>query len=382
MPRTNHDSRYHIGMAKSKKIRVDFRKNRAKPPRSNDFTRHIGQIKADDASSGERVRAKGDLSRQRTITIDHHEETDLIPGRVTRVFGLFSDVECKDGRTIRCTIRRILKTVSQDERNAVTTGDRVRFRCESNEEGVIESVEPRRGVLTRASRNREHILVANVDQVVIVVSLLEPDLKVHLIDRYLASAEKGELNPILVLNKIDLTNAAIVQNLVGAYSQLGIPTVLTSTQTGTGIDRLRSLLKDKTTVVSGQSGVGKSSLLNAIEPGLGRRVREVSDVNNKGMHTTTTAELIHLSFGGWVVDTPGIRQFQLFDSRPEEMEGYFREFRPFVTLCSFADCTHTHELKCGVKTAVAKRFIAERRYHSYLGLFHNNDSTYESQRNQ
>ena len=386
-------------MAKSKKIRVDFRKNRAKPPRSNDFTRHVGQIKADDASSGERVRAKGDLSRQRTVTVDETEHADLVSGRVMRTFGLFSDVEREDGTIIRCTIRRILKTVAQDERNAVTTGDRVWIRLSQRPgvdnrleqikgdspvsntancqlptaaalEGVIESVEPRRGVLTRASRQREHILVSNVDQVVIVISLLEPELKVHLIDRYLASAGKGDLAPILVLNKIDLTDPALVQNLVGAYSQLGIPTVLTSAQSGDGIDRLRALLVGKTSVVSGQSGVGKSSLLNVVEPGLGLRVREVSEVTSKGMHTTTTAELIRLSFGGWVVDTPGIRQFQLFDSRPEEMEGYFREFRPFVTLCNFADCSHTHELKCGVKSAVAKRFIADRRYHSYLGLYH------------
>ena len=172
-----------------------------------------------------------------------------------------------------------------------------------------------------------------------------------------------------MLNKVDLTEPAVCQSLVGAYSQLGIPTVLTSAETGAGIERLRELLNGKTSVVSGQSGVGKSSLLNVLEPGLGLRVREVSEVNHKGMHTTTTAELIRLSFGGWVVDTPGIRQFQLYDTRPEEMEGYFREFRPFVTKCNFADCSHTHETKCGIKTAVAKRLISDRRYFSYLGLY-------------
>jgi ribosome biogenesis GTPase len=357
-------------MAKGKKVRVEFRKNRGKPPRENDFTRHVGQVEAEDAVSGERVRAKGDLSRQRTVTLDDPvDSTDLIPGRVLRVFGLFSDVERDDGTILRCTVRRILKTMSLDERSAVTTGDRVKVRWDGKGEGVIEHVEPRRGILTRASRNREHVLVANVDQLVVVVSLVEPELKVHLIDRYLASAEKGELKPILVLNKVDLTDPALCQPLVGAYSQLGIPTVLTSVPTGMGIDRLRGLLRNQTSVFSGQSGVGKSSLLNAIEPGLGRLVREVSDVTNKGQHTTTTAELIRLSFGGWVVDTPGVRQFQLWDTRPEEVEGYFREFRPFVTLCGFPDCTHTHETKCGVKAAVEKRLISDRRYYSYLGLF-------------
>jgi ribosome biogenesis GTPase / thiamine phosphate phosphatase len=355
-------------MAKPQKVRVEFRKNRSKPPRTNDFTRDHQGDAASEAASGERVRVKGDLSRARTVTLDNDvRETDS-SGRVLRVFGLYSDVERDDGTIIRCTIRRILKTVQTDERSAVTTGDRVRIRLDCETEGVIVHVEPRQGVLTRESRQREHVLVANVDQLVIVMALVEPDLKVHLIDRYIASAEKGNLKPILALNKVDLTDAAVCQSLVGAYSQIGIATVLTSATTGEGIERLRGLIANRTTVFSGQSGVGKSSLLNALEPGLGRRVREVSDVTNKGMHTTTTAELIRLSFGGWVVDTPGVRQFQLYDTRPEEVEGYFREFRPFVAMCGFPDCTHTHENKCAVKRAVDLRLIAERRYQSFLGM--------------
>lgn len=356
-------------MSKPHKVRVEFRKNRSKPPRTNDFTATHGHKDGDDAERGERVRAKGDLSRQRTVIIDDPaDDAETVPGRVMRVFGLYSDVERDDGTIVRCTVRRILKTLAIDERTAVTTGDRVRIRMDDSGEGVIVRVEPRHGVLTRESRQREHILVANVDQLVIVIALVEPDLKVHLIDRYLASAEKGGLAPILALNKVDLTDPAACQSLVGAYSQIGVTTVLTSARTGVGIDRLRRLLVNRTTVFSGQSGVGKSSLLNALEPGLGRRVREVSDVTNKGMHTTTTADLIKLSFGGWVVDTPGVRQFALFDTRPEEVEGYFREFRPFVATCGFPDCTHTHESKCGVKRAVERRWIAERRYHSYLGM--------------
>jgi ribosome biogenesis GTPase len=237
-------------------------------------------------------------------------------------------------------------------------------------EGLIERVEPRHGVLTRASRRREHVLVANVDPLVIVMSLVEPELKPHLIDRYIAAAEKGGLKPILCLNKADLTDAVELQPLIGSYAQLGIPTLLTSAKTGAGIDRLRELLRDRATVFGGQSGVGKSSLLNAVQPQLGLRVKTVSETTQKGRHTTTTAELIRLESGGWVVDTPGVRQLQLWDTRPEEVEGYFREFRPFVPLCGFPDCTHTHEANCAVKAAVARSFIAERRYHSYLGLFH------------
>jgi ribosome biogenesis GTPase len=381
-----HRIAYNFRMAKKKKVRVELRKNRSKPPRQKQWTRGFQEHGfADEAThSGERVRAKGDLSRKRTII---QEETtpgsagpeptempavssgDCLPGRVLRVHGLQSVVEAADGRQSRCTVRRLLRTLSTDERNIVTTGDRVWFRPADNDEGMIERVEPRHGLLIRASRGREHVLVANVDQVVIVVSLVEPDLKPHLIDRYLVSAEQGGIAPIVCLNKADLVDPVPYQPLIGLYSQLGIRTLLTSARTGLGIARLRAWLKDRQTVFSGQSGVGKSSLLNAIQPELGLRVREVSEVNQKGKHTTTTAQLIRLDFGGWVVDTPGIRQFQLWDILPEELEGFFPEFRPFVPLCAYPDCTHTHEDRCAIKRAVDRRQISASRYLSYLGMF-------------
>jgi ribosome biogenesis GTPase len=373
-------------MAKKKKVRVDLRKNRSKPPRQRQWTRGYQEHGFDEEATtqSERVRAKGDLSRRRTIIQDEGNESasgqepadmpavdaaESIPGRVLRVHGLQSVVEAVDGKQYRCAVRRLLRTLATDERNIVATGDRVWFRPALNDEGFIERVEPRHGLLTRASRGREHVLVANVDQVVIVVSLVEPELKPHLIDRYLASAEQGGIAPLICLNKADLVNPAAYQSIIGLYSQLGIPTRLTSATTGQGIDWLRQRLKDRQTVFAGQSGVGKSSLLNAIQPELGLRVREVSAVNQKGRHTTTTAELIKLDSGGWVVDTPGIRQFQLWDIIPEEVEGFFVEFRPFVPLCAFPDCTHTHEERCAIKDAVEKRLISASRYTSYLGMF-------------
>ena len=383
-------------MAKKKKVRVDMRKNRSKPPRPQQWTRGYQEHGfAEDATvPDERIRAKGDLSRRRTIIQDEKpaepssmpsvDETASRPGRVLRVHGLYSVVETDDGRQFRCVVRRVLRTLATDERSVVTTGDRVWFlpagpavKTEVAEggtdaatvEGVIERVEPRHGILTRASRGREHVQVANVDQVVFVLSLVEPDLKPHLIDRYLASAEQGGIRPILCLNKADLVDPVDFQPLIGMYSQLGVPTFLTSASAGTGVERLRERLRDRETVFTGQSGVGKSSLLNVIQPGLGLRVREVSGVNQKGKHTTTTAELIRLDFGGWVVDTPGVRQFGLWDVIPEEVEGFFAEFRPFVALCAFPDCTHTHEERCAVKRAVMRRWISESRYTSYLGLF-------------
>ena len=372
-------------MAK-KKIRVELRKNRTKPPRDRAWTQKFQDPAREDeaASADERVPAKGDLSRHRTIIQDDGETAagdrptegmpasdaaGCKPGRVIRIHGLQSVVEGPDGTQYRCAVRRLLKSLATDERSVVTTGDRVWFRDAGTGEGMIERVEPRHGVLTRASRRREHVLVANVDQLIIVMSLVEPDLKPHLIDRYLATAQQGGLAPILCLNKADLVEHANLQPLIGAYSQLGIPTLMTSARTGEGVDRLRELLKDRATVFSGQSGVGKSSLLNAIQPGLALAVKTVSEVNQKGRHTTTYAQLIRLASGGWVVDTPGVRQLQLWDVIPEEVEGFFAEFRPFVALCAFPDCTHTHETKCAVKRAVGRRQIGARRYHSYLGMF-------------
>jgi ribosome biogenesis GTPase len=162
---------------------------------------------------------------------------------------------------------------------------------------------------------------------------------------------------------------AAVQPVVGLYSQLGYRVLLTSATSGRGIEALRELLTGRETVLSGQSGVGKSSLLNALQPGLELPVAEVVEETQKGRHTTSTARLIRLEFGGWVVDTPGIRQFELWDVIPEEVEGFFIEFRPFIARCKFPDCSHTHEDACAVKEAVAENLIAETRYESYLRIY-------------
>jgi ribosome biogenesis GTPase len=204
-------------MAKKKKIRVEMRKNRSKPPRPKQWTRGFQEhgFQEEATANDERVRAKGDLSRHRTIIQDEGSivadgtqppETpgkkgdECQRGRVIKVFGLQSVVETEDGRQHRCAVRRLLKTMQTEERGVITTGDLVWFRVAGNDEGLIERVEPRHGVLTRASRNKEHVLVANVDQLVVVMSLVEPDLKPHLIDRYLASAQMGGLAPIICLS--------------------------------------------------------------------------------------------------------------------------------------------------------------------------------------
>ena len=298
-------------------------------------------------------------------------------GRVVSVHGLSNVVQAQSGLSYRCVTRGLLKSLSTDQRQAVAVGDMVWFRIIGEQgplrEGLIERVEPRRGVLSRTSRGRQHVIVANVDQLLIVSSAAEPILKPHLIDRMLVSAEKARIPAIICINKIDLVDPVDLQPLTGVYGQMGYQVLLLSATTGLGVERLRMVLRDKQSVAAGHSGVGKSSLLNAIDPQLHLRVREVSAENQKGRHTTSTAQLIPLSGGGYVVDTPGIRQFQLWDVIPEEVAGYFRDLRPYVSCCRFPDCTHMHEEGCAVKDAAADGKLDMRRYESYCHMARGDD---------
>lgn len=376
-------------MSKKKKIRAEFRKNRNVKPRSGDLTRTFDAAASahDDVAQSERVSGKGELTRKRTIIAsepaggEHAVATSQAPGgtldvdpaqsllgRVLSVHGLNSLVEGPTGRVYRCATRRLLKTLATDVRHVVCAGDKVWFRLDQHNDGLIERVEPRHGVLSRNSRGRQHTIVTNVDQLLIVASAAEPYLKPNLIDRMLVSAEKCGIRPVICINKIDLVDPADLEPLVGVYAQLGYHVLLTSATSGAGIDRVRRVLRGRESAVAGQSGVGKSSLLNAIEAGLHQRVAAVSSENQKGRHTTTAAQLLPLAGGGYVVDTPGIRQFQLWDVVPAEVAGYFRDLRPFVSLCRFPDCTHTHEADCAVKDGVADELLDARRYESYLHL--------------
>jgi len=373
---------------KKRKIRADFRKNRSTRARPQDITRQVQSDSYDEDKNvaGERISGKGDLTRKRTVigadvtpddagvSVQLDVDTSLCrAGRVLRVYGLTSDVEAEDGRIFSCATRRLLKTIATDQRHVVVSGDRVLFRPEGDGEGIIERVEPRHGVISRTSRGRQHVIVANVDQLVIVSSAAEPVLKPNLIDRLLVCAERAGVQPVICINKIDLVDAGDLQPLAGVYGQMGYQVLLVSATTGQGIDQLRSLLSSGESVVSGQSGVGKSSLLNAIDPSLELRVAAVSRDSQKGRHTTSTAQLLPLACGGYVVDTPGVRQFQLWDVIPTEVAGYYRDLRPYVDRCRFPDCTHTHEADCAVKDAVADGRLDTRRYESYCYLFAGGD---------
>lgn len=368
---------------KKRKVRTDFRKNRE--VRARDKHRHQQLTDEESAAAEgprvERVSGKGQISRKRTVAgaevVEDDAGTLVLPeidrekcrlGRVLRVQGLVSIVRDDAGAMYQCATRRLLKTLATDQRHIVAAGDIVWFRPAGDSEGIIERVEPRRGIVSRTSRGRQHVLVANIDQLVIVTSAAEPRLKPNLIDRLLVTAEKGVIRPLLCINKIDLIEPADLMPLVGVYAQLGYDVLPVSATTSFGVERLRVRLAGRQSVVTGQSGVGKSSLLNAVEPGLDLRVQSVSGDTQKGRHTTTTAELIPLSFGGYVVDTPGIRQFQLWDVIPEEVAGFFRDLRPYVSRCRFPDCSHTHEEHCAVKDAVADGWIDTRRYESYVQI--------------
>ncbi len=375
-------------MAKKKKgkIRTGLRKKYDDPARESGWTRKYQQSEVnEDQDLQQRVSGKGRLTRKRTVHGTEVENqaggyrilldidvSECVQARVLRVHGLTTIVADRDGRTYECTIRGLLKTLATDLQHVVVAGDNVQIKPINEQQAVIVRVEPRYSAISRTSRGRQQILVSNVDQVLIVCSAAEPRLKPNLVDRFLISCEKSRIPPLICINKIDLVNAGDLQPVAGVWGQLGYQVIFTSTVNGFGIERLVELVTGKDSVVAGQSGVGKSSLLNAIEPELSLRVGEVSEESQKGRHTTTTAHFVPLSRGGHIVDTPGIRQFQLWDVVAEEVEAFFRDIRPFINLCKFPNCTHLHESDCAVKYAVADGKLDPRRYESYAQIFEEN----------
>lgn len=386
---------------KGRKVRVDFRRNRQPRPRESDLTRafHEDEDRITDAANVENVRAKGELSRKRTIIVDDEdlpqvEETQWQPGVIIGVHGRVCRVQSEKRETWDCSVRRVLRTLLIAQRAPVTVGDRVWISDQSRyydgqPVGVIERVGPRTTTLSRKDRRgREHTIVANADQLLVVASIAEPSLKPHLIDRYLVAAAMGNLRPIIALNKCDLGPEAVdleaerqvvddenvdwlaldVDDVQAELEELGYRCIRTSATTGEGVEPLRNELRDHMTVLSGQSGVGKSSLINALQPGLGLLVGEVSEENQKGRHTTTLARLLPLDFGGFVVDTPGIRKFELWAVEPGELEGCFVEFHDYIPQCRFRDCHHLNEEGCAVRAAADEEQISPRRYESYVKM--------------
>ncbi|MDX1686820.1 MAG: ribosome small subunit-dependent GTPase A [Candidatus Promineifilaceae bacterium] len=282
-----------------------------------------------------------------------------------------------DEDTYVCQIRGRLKQERKDT-DLVAIGDWVTISVAPDGTGLIESVAERESVLSRARpspyekrkvlEDQEQVLVANPDQVVFVFSIRKPRPSLRKLDRFLVVAEMNELPAVICVNKIDLARSGEAQEQFSLYEEIGYPVLYTSAKTREGLDELNDCLRGKISVLAGSSGVGKSSLLNAMQPGLGLRVKEVSEATEKGLHTTRHAELFPLDEGGYVADTPGIRALALFDVEPQELDGYFREIAPLVPHCQFSDCSHVHEPGCAVREAVEEGQISEERYNSYLRL--------------
>ncbi len=364
---------------RGRKVRVDFRRNRQARRRQKFIPTHLSK-QADDIDAlatpqWETVSAKGELSRKRTIIErDGEAVAGAIDGVVVSVLGLMAEVDAADGRRYVCTVRRILRTLRIGERHPVVVGDRVRFTPAgsaggASNEGVIHAVLPRRTQLCRATERKIHPIAANVDQVIVVASADQPPLKTSLVDRYLVSASAGMMAATVCVNKVDLDRQGLVPEVLERYRRIGYPTLATSTVTGAGIDALRAALAGRSSVIAGQSGVGKSSLLNAVQPGLQLRVGEVSKETAKGRHTTTTAQLLKLDGGGYVVDTPGIRAFELAMVPVHELEAHFVEFEALIPQCRFPNCTHVHEEGCAVLAAVERGDVHPARHASYVRLF-------------
>ena len=291
-------------------------------------------------------------------------------GLVIKNTGSWYGVLTDDGQLLECKVKGNFRIKGIRSTNPVAVGDRVTV----GEGNWIVDIEDRRNYIIRKSINlskQSHILAANVDQALLVVTVVNPQTSTTFIDRFLASAEAYRVPVILVFNKTDLLDDDLrryQEALVHLYHTIGYTCLQISATTGSGIDDIRPLLEGKITLLSGNSGVGKSTLINRLVPDANLRTGEISDAHNTGQHTTTFSEMIPLESNGWVIDTPGIKGFGTFDMEPEELTSYFKEIFQFSKDCRFSNCTHTHEPGCAVLKALEDHYIAESRYQSYLSM--------------
>lgn len=302
---------------------------------------------------------------------------EKLEGRVIKAISGFYTVEVEGREPVIAQIAGRLKHEWQSS-TLVAAGDWVTISLNADGTGTVETVAERKSVLSRTrptaaptrkmAADQEQVLVANLDQVIFVFSVRNPTSNLRKLDRFLVVAEMNQLPAVICLNKIDLDKKRKVQEQFQLYADIGYPVLHTSVVTGEGIVALKELLHGKISVLAGSSGVGKSSLLNAVQPGLGLKVSQVSQATGKGLHTTRYAELFSLDGGGYVADTPGIRGLALFDLEPYELDAYFREIAPLVAHCQFSDCSHRHEPGCAVKAAVEDGRLHPARYDSYLRL--------------
>jgi ribosome biogenesis GTPase len=290
----------------------------------------------------------------------------------------FFDVEQADGTIITCRLRGRLMEAAQSS-DIAAIGDRVQFQILADGTGSIEAVLPRVSVLSRAMRTegkrgagepeREQVIIANADQAFFVFAAAQPAPNLKMLDRFLVIGEKSGIEKlVIVINKMDLEDNSVTEARMKPYMQMGYPVLYTSARDQLGVAELKTLLQDHLSVFTGPSGVGKTSLLNLVQPGLGRTVKAVSQRRAEGMHTTRDSVLIRLEMGGHLADTPGMRTLTLWDIEPEELDGYYRDIALLVGHCKFNDCSHHNETGCAIRAAIEAGRVAPSRYQSYLQL--------------
>ena len=301
-------------------------------------------------------------------------------GLVIKNTGSWYTVRTDDGQLIESKVKGNFRLKGIRSTSPIAVGDRVSLILNPEGTAFITEIEDRWNYIIRKSINlskQSHIIAANVDQALLLVTVTHPQTSTTFIDRFLASAEAYRVPVILVFNKTDLLDTEaqhLQQMLISLYENIGYECRPISAETGEGIDALRPLLTGKITLFSGNSGVGKSTLINRLIPGVNLRTAEISDAHQMGQHTTTFSEMIPMEHG-WLIDTPGIKGFGTFDMEPEELTGYFREIFQFSKDCRFSNCTHTHEPGCAVLQAIEKHYIAQSRYQSYLSMLNDKDES-------
>ena len=300
-------------------------------------------------------------------------------GLVIKNTGSWYTVKTDDGNIVESKIKGNFRLKGIRSTNPVAVGDRVEIIRNQEGTAFIDAIEDRRNYIIRKSQNlskQSHILAANVDQAFLVVTVNYPQTSTTFIDRFLASAEAYSVPVTLVFNKTDLLSDEerhFQDMMMTLYDTVGYRCIAISAANGDGVDELLPLLHDRITLLSGNSGVGKSTLINRILPGVNLRTAEISDSHNTGMHTTTFSEMLQLPNGGYLIDTPGIKGFGTFNMEPEEISSYFKEIFRFSKDCRFNNCTHTHEPGCAVLKAVEDHYIAASRYQSYLSMLNDKD---------